>query len=432
MSTTADQATNPGRPGRRARARSVAGALGLVTLIAGFSVPAAASAYPGHDSVQVTVAIALLPVGVYLVTRLYPNRPVVGAVASLFVPVGSFWAVSGYVPYVRAGAFSSLGELAPHLGVILGGLAMLAVGTAAAAKSTNPPDPESRQRGGRSLMVSYLVPRSLGAVLIGLAALAPLLVNGYRNSGIAAAPIILGLFPAGAFLVTRPAPRRANAAVAAALLLPAGSVAIMSGVLAGARPGAQPDAGMTSAGLILVAGAITAAWSAWGSPLKTRRRVVAQTLAIIVWAATATLSIQAVAEEPAMNHIAVIGLEMVGSDLYVEVPFQGGCAPSHLTVRTELIGDTLEVLVTEPAEAFHCLAGCLAARRVMCTEVVQHRLESPPPAGTILVAASRPATGLLRLPWALVLAGLVAGAALWNGGKPGPERPANSGNEEPR
>lgn len=431
MSPTTENVTpEMNRPSGRDIAGAGARIVGVVALVAVFSIPPFLSAFWHADIMNAPVALALLPIGVYLVKRLTPKADAPAATAILLVPLGSLWLVSGAMAFLATRRLSRPGEFEPSLGTIAAGVVLLIVGSGAAWLSQTASDRRTVPSGSKALFATHLLGRILGVFFIAAAVALPILSNSYRQFESAAAPISLALLPAGAFVATRSFPRRAIAALATTLLLPAGSVLFMFGILAGARTGdIQPDIGTVAAGLALLAMAAAAARSAWGSAAR-MAKVAARTMAVVVWGVTATISIQAVAEQPLLNYIEVLDLHLAGSDLIVKVPFQGGCAGSHLTVTTTLRGDALEVLVTEPFDTFHCAAGCAAGGRLLCTESVFHRVNPPPPPGVSPVAATRPAKGLLRLPFVSLMGGLALGSALWAAGKRLGE-PGSMGDDSP-
>ena len=271
--------------------------------------------------------------------------------------------------------------------------------------------PSSRPFG---LTFAHLLARILSFAFVALALGIPMLANAYPNAEISPVPISLGLLSASAFLATRPYPRRAVGAVVATLMMPIAAVVFMFGALAVSGVGTvEPDIGKMAAGLGLFVVAIGAASSAWGSPTERKIQLVAQSLAVVLLIVMAAVSVQTMAE-PGPNYVEPVAMNLIGADLIVEVPYQGGCGTSHLTVVSKLRDKVLEVSVTEPAVRFRCFLTCPAGSPALCTDVVEQRLDRPPPYGTLVATAGPPPTRLRRLPFKLLLSGLLAGGILWS------------------
>jgi len=410
------QKPDPHRSSDRTALHAVPRALGSVSVVLVFVVPALTGAFADAEIVDLRFAVAVVPAGVFLLRRLNSQWALPTIIAALLIPVGSIWLISGVM------TFGEFAIINPRRGVVAAGAFLLAVGIGSAWASQMTRNRNASPSAPVGVTFVHYLTRIVGISLVSLAVALPILAIAYPDGGLVPAPISLGLLPAGAFLASRPFPRNSVAALVALLLLPIGSVLLMTGAMAGADEGnIESQAEMMAAGSALLAVAVGATWVAWGSRAKRTRQIVAQTAAVAVWMLVGTISVQSL-DEPDLNYVEPVAMEVVGSNLIIEVPHQGGCGTGHLTVTTELNADVLEVAVTEPWGTFHCLAKCLASLRLLCTNVMEHHLDPAPPPGVSLVAASGPPTGLLRLPFAFMIVGIAAGAALWAAGRPRSER----------
>ena len=245
----------------------------------------------------------------------------------------------------------------------------------------------------------------------GLLAANPELINLSATS--------LGLLPVGLYLATRPRPQRDRSAILAATLLPFGAGSLVSGVLSisDSNFGPQPWTLFTGATLLTVGG--VHAWLGWAAPEKRPIQRATRLMAVAILVLFSVLSLNHMKPSGSYDYIEPLAMSLDGGWLHIEVPHQGGCANSQMTVDTKFHGGTgvLEVLVYYgPGDGLRCLGGCLSDWRSVCTETVSRRVHGLPD-GTTVVAAARPATGLLRLPMPLLLSGIVLGGTLWVAGK---------------
>lgn len=260
--------------------------------------------------------------------------------------------------------------------------------------------------------------RLVGWIAIGAGFALPAIATLSPNQGaLRYAPISLGLLPAGLFLVTRGPTRRPVSAVLAALLLPSGAGALMAGTLTpNGFDGYRFESVTLVAGVVLLTIGSIHAWLSWASPGKRPIQVAALAMGVAIWIIFGVASLQTVAADDSVSYVEPLAMELKGAQLRVEVPHRGGCADSQLTVETaQRAFNVLEVLVIDDGE-FRCAANCLLDWRAICTETLTRQLSPRPTAGTTLVAAARPATGLQRVPLAFLTSGILLGGVLWVGG----------------
>ncbi len=382
-------------------------------VVLAFSLPALPVFFPSLGSTAVATAMALAPIGVLLLKRLSPRISYAAAVARLMWPIGFVWLMAGAV------SFTDYTDIDSDPYLMAGGALALAAGFIASSghRSGRQDDPAARHRGPTAVV--HLYTRVIGLAMICVAIAVPIIANAFPAEQIAAAPISLGLIPVGGLLATRPLPRSASSALVATVLLPAGAIWFLVGALSVEhRRGLQPDAAVMTAGGAVLLVAAGAAWTAWGSRNKSTAQIVLQAVAVVVWIAAGTASIQAMSE-PHDIYIEPMAMQIYGSQLFLEVPLLGACGDSFLSLDTELDGDLLHVTLTRSSEEFdvQCESWCLSSVVLMCTNHVAFTLEAPPPPGTTPVATPPPPTGLLRVPLVWLIGGMALGAAIFMSGR---------------